>query len=62
MFTSLISALVLRPSTLDTSFKTSNSTGQNMFLCSHIRVALPREVSLCPPKATSLALDFVSGC
>ena len=61
-FTSFISTPVLRPSTFETSLRTSNSTGQNLSLYSHSKVALPRELSRCPPNATSLALDLVNGC
>ena len=58
-FTSLISSHVFKPSTFVTLSRISNSIDRYLFLCSHKRLSLPRDLSLC---AVSFALDLVRIC
>jgi len=54
------SVLVVSPKTFDTLSTTWNLIGYNCPLYSHNKVAFPDGMILCPPKATSLAFDFVN--
>ena len=56
-----ISVMVCKPITFDTMYSTLKSTRVYRFLRSQRRVIFPIGLMCCPPNATSLARDFLSG-